>query len=226
MKNAYENCFKINLGSHFILPSVSANTASIPQLLNLEECKLRTLIYSSLIDNFSNYTIKSVNEEATIYADWTSFLNDTKDPKSLSIKIELNTDKDINIEAEKNYLSYYIGVYLYELFLILNLSIQGSVSLFKANFKVDFINTRIDIDNYFFCSSLEWSNEIDWFKILYIPTKDVVTWYNNFKIGNRQISENSLERVIIKIKNIIVHSTTNFVDTRITTYKGREPIFR
>ena len=31
---------------------------------------------------------------------------------------------------------------------------------------------------------------------------------------------------IIKSKNIIIHSKTNFVDTRIVTYKGREPIFR
>jgi hypothetical protein len=30
----------------------------------------------------------------------------------------------------------------------------------------------------------------------------------------------------IKSKNIIVHSTIKFVDTRIATYKGREPFFR
>ena len=34
------------------------------------------------------------------------------------------------------------------------------------------------------------------------------------------------DKDIIKNKNIIVYSTTNFVDTRIDTYKGREPIFR
>lgn len=35
----------------------------------------------------------------------------------------------------------------------------------------------------------------------------------------------SEDKEIIKTKNIIVHSTTNFVDTRINIYKGREPIF-
>lgn len=34
------------------------------------------------------------------------------------------------------------------------------------------------------------------------------------------------DKDIIKSKNIIVHNTTNFVDTRIATYKGRKPILR
>ena len=32
------------------------------------------------------------------------------------------------------------------------------------------------------------------------------------------------DKEIIKSKNILVHSTTTFVDTKIVQYKGREPI--
>lgn len=34
------------------------------------------------------------------------------------------------------------------------------------------------------------------------------------------------DKYITKNKNIIVHSTTNLVDTRISNYKGKETIFR
>lgn len=49
------------------------------------------------------------------------------------------------------------------------------------------------------------SNYLHWFK-----------WLQCFKD----------DKDIMKSKNIIVHSTTDFVDTRIATYKGREPVFR
>lgn len=33
------------------------------------------------------------------------------------------------------------------------------------------------------------------------------------------------DKEIIKSKNILIHSTTTFVDTKIVKYKGKEPVF-
>ncbi|MBZ9616798.1 HEPN domain-containing protein [Clostridium estertheticum] len=211
MKNTYQNNFEINLGRHFILPSVNSNIIPIPELLGTDESELRAMIYSSLIDNFSNYTIASLEEEATIIADWTSLFNDGKNSNLLSIKIRLNTVKNINLEGQKNYLSYYVNAYLYELFFILNISIPGSITLYGATLNVDLIKTRFDMDDYFFGASLEWSNDVDWFKILYVPTKDVVKWYESLNIGIRQLSKTNLERVIFSLLHICSekHSSLN-----------------
>lgn len=128
MKNTYKDSFEINLGVNFILSCLAADIVPVAELYDLDEKELRILIYSSLIDAFSKYTITSVDEEVTISANWEDFLNNNL--KSLSVKIELNTFKSITIRGQKNYLSYCIESYLYELFLLLNLSIPGSITLF------------------------------------------------------------------------------------------------
>ncbi|MBZ9688390.1 hypothetical protein G9F72_018840 [Clostridium estertheticum] len=202
MRNTYENSFEINLTSHFILPSVSSDTISIPRLLNLDETTLRTLINSAIVDVFSNYIITSTDEEATISADWKDYLADNENSESFSIKIALNTDKYLFDDGIENYLSYYIEVYLNELFLILNLSIPGSITLFQTTFKVNDYTTRIKIDSYFFAESLEWSNEIHWLNIVPIPINDVATWYKSLNIGIRQISKTNLERVIFSLLHV------------------------
>ena len=93
MKNTYQNSFEINLGHHFILPSLSLGLEPIPKLLNLQEVELRNLIYSGLVDIFSKYTITSDNEESTISVDWGNLLDNREDSNVLSIDIKLNTDR-------------------------------------------------------------------------------------------------------------------------------------
>ena len=198
MKNTYGRNFEINLARHFILPTVSADTTPIPELLHLDETTLRNLINSALVDIFSYYNITSVDEEAIISVDWRKYIDNSENSNSLQVKIVLNTDNFINDRAIENYLSYYIDVYLHELFLILNLSIPGSVSLFQTKYR----GREIDIDNYFFANSLEWSNEINWLTIAHIPIQDVATWYKSLNIGIRQISNTNLERVIFSLLHV------------------------
>lgn len=202
MKNTYQNSFEINLGHHFILPSLSLGLEPIPKLLNLQEVELRNLIYSGLVDIFSKYTITSDNEESTISVDWGNLLDNREDSNVLSIDIKLNTDRDINPNARKHYLSYYIEVFFYELFMIFNLSIPGSISLFQTYFVDNKCKTKFTIGNSCFSNSLEWSNKIGWPKIAYIPIKDVATWYKSLNIGIRQISKNDLERVIFSLLHV------------------------
>lgn len=88
------------------------------------------------------------------------------------------------------------------LFLILNLSIPGSIMLAGTNFKADTRSIHIEISDYFFASSLEWSNNFNWPNILRLPVKDVAMWYKRLNIGRRQISKNNLERVIFSLLHV------------------------
>lgn len=202
MKNTYQHSFKISLGENFLLCGLYTGVVRIPELLNLRKDELDSLIYSALVDIFSNYIIGSTDEEAVIIADWETFFETNKKFKYLSIEVKLNTNQILYREGTINYLSYYVEAYLYELFLLLNLSMPGSITLFQTVFKAGKQSRQINIDDYFFSNSLKWSNAIGWPKIGQVPIGDVVRWYKSLNIGIRQVARNNLERVIFSLLHV------------------------
>ncbi|MBP2833034.1 hypothetical protein J8281_12630 [Aquimarina sp. U1-2] len=106
----------------------------------------------------------------------------------------------MEIPNRENFENFLITSYLDVLFLCLNLSLPGSLSIkssviFHRNF-----NDDINLFSGYLHSSFNVSSKFGgWPQIQVLPLKDVVNWYNSLNVGLKIKAENDLERTLFSL---------------------------
>ncbi len=120
----------------------------------------------------------------------------------IKLKMQLSTtfDLDLNLYNPRFYLSDYLEMFIYNLFLIANLSIPGSFDPYGLSYSIQrkFIKS-INLSPHNFEKGYEVMMKEKWPKFEYISFKVSKNWYDSIKIETKQIAENRLERCLFAI---------------------------
>jgi len=133
-------------------------------------------------------------------------------------------------ESQFHTASHVVELFLYDLFLLLNLAAPGSCNL-AGNFKSsrDDLSTNVKLSGYFL--ELAWVRalQFSWPSIHAIPLTEVIHWKNSLNIGTRQIAKSRTERAMFALLHVckndsydpttllwLSHSLESLFDTRVT----------
>lgn len=99
--------------------------------------------------------------------------------------------------------SHVVELFLYDLFLLLNLAAPGSCNL-AGSFKSTTDDLSIDVSLSGLFLELAWVRglEFSWPSIQTIPLSEVIHWKNSLNIGTRQIAENRTERAMFALLQV------------------------
>ncbi|WP_250432594.1 hypothetical protein [Hanstruepera flava] len=136
----------------------------------------------------------------TIHSDFTDIFNKIKVHNDFwggDILMTILYDNAVDISNRKNVENFLITSYLDVLFLCVNLSLPGSLSIKSTVIFNNDFQDEINLFSGYLHSSFDVSlNYGGWPKIQALPLKEVVIWYDSLNIGLNIKAQNDLERTL------------------------------
>lgn len=130
-----------------------------------------------------------------------------EDFNKISLKCKVKTTSK---ELVTKMVSYYLELFFYELFLVMNLSGPGCCNFARTNICDPDGNSfthNLDLSSHFFTRSWDIYLEEKWPIIQYIPLISTWNWYQNLNIGTKQLAETRTERVLFALMSISKNSS-------------------
>lgn len=177
--------------------------------ISIDWRELQSVITHDLKYNISLSEYRKMDVETK--AEYYNQINDDSNRVSLKCKVETNS-----IKLNTKMVSYYLELFFFELFSVMNLSGPGCCNFSKTSISDTDGNVLIDemdLSSHFFEHSWDIYLEEHWPVIKYIPLEISWTWYQSLNIGTKQLAETSTEIVLFALLSISKNS--NFEATNV-----------
>lgn len=123
---------------------------------------------------------------------------------SLICKVK-TTSKDLNTKM----VFYYLELFFYELFLVMNLSGPGCCNFASTSISDtsgNMFTHNFELSSHYFAHSWDIYDENKWPKIQYIPLITTWNWYESLNIDTKQLADTSTERALFALMTIAKNS--------------------
>jgi hypothetical protein len=121
----------------------------------------------------------------------------------------------------------YAEAFIHDVYLMMNIAAPGSLNLYKACLKQDFLDRRaqhtISLSNMYFAIAWLDRNRNRWPKATRLPLPDVVSWYSKVRTGAYQTPRNRMEKVLFALLHL--GTTEDTPATVVWLFNGLETLF-
>ncbi|ODA41063.1 HEPN domain-containing protein [Desulfosporosinus sp. BG] len=170
--------------------------------INIEWDQLRNVVSHELKYSISISEYKKLSNKAKKEYDEQSSMD-----KKVSLKCKVKTpSKNLGTRI----VSYYLELFFYELFLVLNLSGPGCCNFSKTNISSNTVRNRfnhqLNLSSNFFENAWDIYFNEKWPIVKCIPLNNSWNWYQSLNIGTKQLANTRIERVLFALMTISKNS--------------------